>query len=93
MGIGKIVSKKVLNRTGVMAILRGMWPIEMAPCISEVDVNVYGISFRSESFLKRATAEGPWSVMGCCFIIKKWPMRGFGRKSRFFEGGVLGSNP
>ena len=85
MGIDKIVSKKVLNRTGVMAILRGMWPIEMASCISEVGVNVYGISFKFESFLSRATEEGPWSVMRCCFIVKKWSMRGLVEEVDFSE--------
>ena len=85
MGIGKIVSKKVLNHTGVMVILRGMWLIEMAPCISEVGVNVYGISFRSESFLRRAVEEGPWSIMGCCFIVKKWLRGDLVKKVDFSE--------
>ena len=72
-------------------ILRRIWPIEMAPCISEVGVNVCGISFRSKSFLRKATKEGPWSIMGCClramvnyvmlFISKTMFKGGFGRRN------------
>ena len=48
----------MLNCTGVLAILMGIWLIETAPCISEVGENVYRISFRTEDFLQRAMEEG-----------------------------------
>ena len=51
MVIEKIISKRILNRKGVMAIIRGMWPVEMVPWIFEVGINVYGVSFRSEECL------------------------------------------
>ena len=56
-----------------MLILRVMWSIEKAPCINEIGVNKYGISFKIKEFLKRATKKGPWSVMKSCLVVKKWP--------------------
>ena len=29
--------------------------------------------------------EGPWSVMGCCLTVKKWPMRDSVEEIDFFE--------
>ena len=69
LGIGKIISKKILNRIRVRVVLRGMWPIEMAPCISAVGENMYGISFKIEEFLRIALKERLWLVMGCCLIL------------------------
>ena len=60
---GKIVANKLLNRKGVLAILRGIWSIEMALCISDDGRNMYRISFINEDVMNKAIMEGPWSIM------------------------------
>ncbi|OMO51032.1 hypothetical protein CCACVL1_30061 [Corchorus capsularis] len=72
MAIGKIYATKILNRKGVMAILRSIWVEEVAPSIREVGENTYGISFKSERARDRAIGDGPWSIMGSCMNLKKW---------------------
>ncbi|XVE66002.1 hypothetical protein DITRI_Ditri08aG0046500 [Diplodiscus trichospermus] len=73
MAIRKVISKKILNRIGVLKILKGIWSIEMAPCIREVGRNLYTISFRSEECLRRAIEKGPSLIMGCSFAMRIWP--------------------
>ncbi|XVE92088.1 hypothetical protein REPUB_Repub01dG0067200 [Reevesia pubescens] len=53
MAIGKLVTEKVLNRRGVRNILRNIWSVEVAPRISDLGENRYGISFRLEELLNR----------------------------------------
>ncbi|OMO68784.1 hypothetical protein CCACVL1_19842 [Corchorus capsularis] len=72
MAIGKIHAIKILNRKGVVAILRSIWTDDVASGIKEVGDNIYGISFSSESTRDRAIGEGPWSVMGYHLNLKKW---------------------
>ncbi|XWS16681.1 hypothetical protein CRYUN_Cryun34aG0111700 [Craigia yunnanensis] len=57
----------------MMNILRGIWTEEVMPCICEVRVNQYGISFKTEEIMERMLGEGPWLVIGYCFTMKRWP--------------------
>lgn len=72
--IGFILADRVLNRRGVVNILRGIWPETVVPFIREVNRNTIVISFVSESILNRALKGGPWSVMGYCMHLKIWTM-------------------
>ncbi|OMO59330.1 hypothetical protein COLO4_34247 [Corchorus olitorius] len=72
MAVGKIHANKILNRKGVMAILRSIWSEEVAPGIREVGENTYGISFCSEKARDRIIDEGPWSIMGFSMNLQKW---------------------
>ncbi|XWS65106.1 hypothetical protein CRYUN_Cryun05aG0062500 [Craigia yunnanensis] len=67
--IGKIVADRMVNRKGVLNILKGIWPVEVAPVISEVRSNKYGISFKINEVMEKALDEGPWLVIGYCFTI------------------------
>ncbi|OMO94917.1 reverse transcriptase [Corchorus capsularis] len=80
MAIGKIHANKILNRRRVMAILRSIWPEEVAPSIKEVGDNTYGISFNSERTRDRVIGSGSWSIMGSCMNLKRWvPRKGRGK--------------
>ncbi|OMO87082.1 hypothetical protein COLO4_20806 [Corchorus olitorius] len=70
--LGKILVNQVLNRRGVIRVLRGIWPSEVAPCIREVGDNLYGFSFKTEKERVRALEEGPWFVKESCMMMKKW---------------------
>ncbi|OMP04194.1 hypothetical protein COLO4_09864 [Corchorus olitorius] len=72
MVAAKIWADRTLNRWGVVRILRGIWPEEVAPCIREVGMNLFSISFRSEKKVEKALSEGPWTVMGYNVILKRW---------------------
>ncbi|OMO71257.1 reverse transcriptase [Corchorus capsularis] len=69
---GKILVNRILNRRGVVSVLRGIWPLEIAPCIREVGDNLYGISFKTKKERDRALEEGPWFIKGSCMMMKKW---------------------
>ncbi|XWS10382.1 hypothetical protein CRYUN_Cryun39dG0072800 [Craigia yunnanensis] len=68
---------------GVMAILRGMWLIEVALSICEVGLNTYGISFVSKEALRRAVEDGPWSVMGSYLVVKNWSSKDMAKEVDF----------
>ncbi|OMO59554.1 reverse transcriptase [Corchorus capsularis] len=70
--IGKIISKKPLNRRGVIGVLQSIWPRKEILTIREMGQNLYAISFVNQQFMEDALANGPWSVMGCYLNIKKW---------------------
>ncbi|XVE62335.1 hypothetical protein DITRI_Ditri06bG0109800 [Diplodiscus trichospermus] len=79
MAIGKVISNKSLNRNEVLKILRGMWSIEVAPCIEEKGNNVCRVSFKTEDHMRKAIEEGLWSVMGSSLALQEW-LRDKGRK-------------
>ena len=56
--IRKVVADRVVNRKGVLAILRGIWPVEVAPVISEVGNNKYGIAFKRNKLMIKTLDEG-----------------------------------
>ncbi|OMO67492.1 reverse transcriptase [Corchorus capsularis] len=60
MVVGKIIANRVLNRRGVVSILRGIWSEEVAPCIREIKENMYSISFKSEKEVEKVLMDGPW---------------------------------
>ena len=69
--LDKIVANRILNRRGALAILRGIWSLEVAPCIWEVG-DMYGISYKSEDIMNKVIEEGSWAIMGNHLILKKW---------------------
>ncbi|XVE86499.1 hypothetical protein DITRI_Ditri18aG0038500 [Diplodiscus trichospermus] len=71
IAIGKVISEKSLNRNGVLKILRGIWPKEIAPCIREVGHNLYGVLFIPKDHVRRAIEKRPWSVMGCSLALQE----------------------
>ncbi|OMO77364.1 hypothetical protein COLO4_25222 [Corchorus olitorius] len=70
--VGKLIIDKNLNKAGVMAILRNIWPEKEAPAIGEVGMNTYSISFSSQEVMMKALEGNPWSIMGYCLNLKKW---------------------
>ena len=68
-----------------MAILEGIRSIEDTLCISEVSVNMYGISFKIEEFMSRAIEERPWSIMGCCMVPQWWYRRDVVKDVKFIK--------
>ncbi|OMO82636.1 reverse transcriptase [Corchorus capsularis] len=49
--VGKLIVDRNLNKAGVMAILRNIWPEKEAPAIGEVGMNTYSISFASKEIM------------------------------------------
>ncbi|XVE52184.1 hypothetical protein DITRI_Ditri02bG0102600 [Diplodiscus trichospermus] len=74
VGVRFILADRVLNRRGVLGILKGIWLEKIAPCVKEVNRNKYVISFATKEFFKKAIKEGPWSVMGFYVNLKKWQL-------------------
>ncbi|OMO49877.1 hypothetical protein COLO4_38315 [Corchorus olitorius] len=72
VAVGKLIVDRNLNRAGVMAILRNIWPEKEAPAIGEVGLNTYSISFVSKELMMKALEENPWSIMGHCLNLKRW---------------------
>ena len=71
MLIGLIITGEIMNKRGVIAVLRGLWFKEVVYNIKEMGLNRYSISFRWEALMQRAMDDGPWSVMCCCLIIQR----------------------
>ena len=67
--IGKVIVDKVVNKRGIVAILMGIWAVEVVPVIYEVGENRFGIAFKTKEMKERALEEGLWSVMGYSFVI------------------------
>ena len=67
-----IIADKILNRRGVIAILRGLWSEEVVSSIREMGKNRYCILFRMEVMMQRALDEGLWSVMRGSLILQRW---------------------
>ncbi|XWS24810.1 hypothetical protein CRYUN_Cryun27aG0016800 [Craigia yunnanensis] len=70
--VGRIIADKILNRRGVLSILKGLWLEEMVFSIREMGLNRYSIAFRLEVLIQRVMEEGPWSVMGYTLILERW---------------------
>ncbi|OMO86775.1 hypothetical protein CCACVL1_09457 [Corchorus capsularis] len=70
--VGRLIVDRNLNRAGVMAILRNIWPEKEAPAIGEVGQNTYSIYFVSEELILKALEGNPWSIMGHYLNLKKW---------------------
>ncbi|OMO70439.1 hypothetical protein COLO4_28598 [Corchorus olitorius] len=49
------------------------WIVKEAPAIGEVGMKMYSISFVSKEGMMRALEGNPWSIMGHCLNLKKWP--------------------
>ncbi|OMO70992.1 reverse transcriptase [Corchorus capsularis] len=81
--IGRIIADRVLNRKGVKAILRNIWPETVAPCIREIGDNKYSISFKKQDAMERAiadaNAERIGNKIGRLIEIEDPSMVGFGK--------------
>ncbi|KAM7464937.1 hypothetical protein LguiB_012499 [Lonicera macranthoides] len=70
--IGKIISEKVLNRTGVRNVILSIWKTSEEVYVSCWKGNVYVFKFSSESDREKIWKERPWSVMGSLLVLRKW---------------------
>ena len=43
--------------------------------IKEIRANMYTVSFVNRQSMEEALEKGPWSMMGCCFNLKKWDVK------------------
>ncbi|XVE60910.1 hypothetical protein DITRI_Ditri05aG0164600 [Diplodiscus trichospermus] len=75
-GVGMIWANRMLNRRGVLRILRSIWSERIASYIRELGRNKYAITFENEEDLEKEIEEGPWLVMGHCFNLKKMGNKG-----------------
>lgn len=73
--VGKILSSKILNKTGVSRVIEKAWRTEEEFSISPWKDNVYAFGFKKEEDLCRVISRGPWSVMGSLLILRKWDQK------------------
>ena len=68
-----------------MVILRGIWSTEVASVIGEVGENKFGISVKTKVLMERVIKEGPWSIIGYCLALARWP-KGASTEEVVFKG-------
>ncbi|KAF7144795.1 hypothetical protein RHSIM_Rhsim04G0047100 [Rhododendron simsii] len=73
--VGKILSSKILNKTGVSRVIEKAWRTKEEFSISPWKDNIYAFGFKKEEDLCRVISRGPWSVMGSLLILRKWDQK------------------
>ncbi|KAF7130102.1 hypothetical protein RHSIM_Rhsim10G0077300 [Rhododendron simsii] len=70
--VGKIISCKSLNKKGVSNVITKAWRTREEVSVSAWGNNTYAFCFKSEDDLCKIISLGPWSVMGCLMVLRKW---------------------
>ncbi|XP_058223598.1 uncharacterized protein LOC131333208 [Rhododendron vialii] len=70
--VGKIISSKILNKKGVSNVITKAWRTREEVSVSAWWNNTYAFCFKSEDDLCKIISLGPWSVMGCLMVLRKW---------------------
>ncbi|KAK3013498.1 hypothetical protein RJ639_010317 [Escallonia herrerae] len=70
--VGKIISDKPLNKTGVKNILLKAWNTHGGLKIQEQEGRLL-FSFTCEKEYQKVLQSRPWTVMGSHLVIKEWP--------------------
>ncbi|KAK3039602.1 hypothetical protein RJ639_029301 [Escallonia herrerae] len=70
--VGKIISNKPLNKTGVKNILLKAWNTHGGLKIQEQEGRLL-FSFTCEKEYQKVLQSCPWTVMGSHLVIKEWP--------------------
>ncbi|XWS24809.1 hypothetical protein CRYUN_Cryun27aG0016700 [Craigia yunnanensis] len=64
MVVGRIIADKILNRIGVLSILKGLWSEEMVFSIREMGLNRYSIEIIGERMVILIEVEDPMTMAG-----------------------------
>ncbi|XVE86659.1 hypothetical protein DITRI_Ditri18aG0052300 [Diplodiscus trichospermus] len=69
--VGKLITERFLKRRGILGVLQSTWRREVQ-AIKEVGLKKYMLSFKDRKSMEEALENGPWSVMGVSFNLKRW---------------------
>lgn len=70
--VGKILSKKMLNKGAVRAICSAAWGEASEVKVSDMGLNMFLFTFPSEEIIKNIMARSPWAVMNYIMSLQRW---------------------
>lgn len=70
---GAIIAGKIPNRGAIKTILQNAWAIYGEAKISHIKDNLFTVVVQDEGMADLIINDGPWSVMGFCFNVQRWP--------------------
>ncbi|KAM7511186.1 hypothetical protein LguiB_010061 [Lonicera macranthoides] len=70
--VGKILSDKILKKTGIIQIAKSSWSTRGKFSISAWGDNVYVINFELEDDCTKILEASPWAFMGYMMNLKRW---------------------
>ncbi|KAI5322351.1 hypothetical protein L3X38_031423 [Prunus dulcis] len=68
-----IIAGKLPNRGAIKTILQNVWAMFGETKISYIKDNLFTVIFQDEGMADQIINECPWSVMGFCFNVQRWP--------------------
>lgn len=71
--VGAVIAQKLPNKGAIKNILKAGWKDYGETKIFLVRDNLLAITVTDEGMANRILDNGPWSVMKCCFAVKRWP--------------------
>ncbi|CAL9016473.1 unnamed protein product [Prunus brigantina] len=70
---GAIIARKIPNRGAIKTILQNAWALFGEAKIFYLKENLFTVVVQDEDMADQIINGGPWSVMGYCFNIHRWP--------------------
>ena len=70
--VRKILVNKMLNKKGVMRVIRNIWTGKEGVAVRELEGNLYAISFGDKQSMEMTLEGEPWMIIGSCLNLKKW---------------------
>ncbi|KAJ1403457.1 hypothetical protein SESBI_27298 [Sesbania bispinosa] len=70
--IGKIISRKLINKTTTKTMILKGWGALDKVTISDVGPNKFLFHFSDEDLMKKVIREAPWNVLGNLLSIQPW---------------------
>ncbi|BFG23567.1 hypothetical protein CerSpe_098410 [Prunus speciosa] len=71
--VGAVIAQKLPNKGAIKNILKAAWKNYGETKIAWVRDNLFAITVTDEGMANKILENGPWSVMKCCFAVKRWP--------------------
>ncbi|PQP99326.1 uncharacterized protein Pyn_18501 [Prunus yedoensis var. nudiflora] len=71
--VGAVIAQKLPNKGAIKNILKAAWKNYGETRIVWVMENRFAITVSDENMADKIINNGPWSVMKCCFAVKRWP--------------------
>lgn len=86
--IGKIISERVTNFTGVKSYAMNVWGYPKKMKVAEIGVNLYQFRFEDKRDMERILNGGPWLIDNQILVLKEW-IEGIEECKDAFNKGLL----
>lgn len=70
--VGKILSKKILNKGAVRSICAAAWGEAVEVTISDMGPNLFMFTFPTEKVIQDIMSKSPWAVMNNILSLQTW---------------------